>query len=161
MIASRHNLITYLDELFFILFFITINLVASRARENYDRESYNLNIKAKAAIARTENLLKQMIPEKNFEKLEARIPFLDRLQQVSILYSDICGFIAFSTDRHPQDIARILSQLFTKFEKYTIENKCYKVHTIGDCCVALGLQDVNKLMSLEPKFDKTSFENSE
>jgi class 3 adenylate cyclase len=83
-----------------------------------------------------------MIPEKVYENLQQGKPVLDNGKGVSVLYADICGFTAFSGKRHPQDIVRILSHLFSEFEKFTIECKCYKVHTIGDCYVALGVPDI-------------------
>lgn len=139
IIAAKKGLITFFDELFFILFFILINLVASSAREYFDRESYNLKIKAKAAIKRTQKLLKQMIPERVYSNLTEGKPVLDYFKDIPILFADICGFTAFSTNRLPQDIIKMLSKLFSSFEKYTIECNCYKVHTIGDCYVALGV----------------------
>lgn len=139
ILAARKGLITYFDQLFFIIFFIIINLVASRAREYFDRQTYKLILKAKASIQRTEKLLKQMIPEPVYRNLAKGQPILDYFENIPILYADICGFTAFSTHRFPQDIIRILSKLFTSFEKYTIENNSYKVHTIGDCYVALGV----------------------
>ena len=32
----------------------------------------------------------------------------------------------------------MLYEMFTRFDKMCVENKCYKVHTIGDCYVAMS-----------------------
>ena len=38
----------------------------------------------------------------------------------------------------------MLSDLFTEFDKICVNHKVYKVHTIGDCYVVMGLMNVHK-----------------
>lgn len=38
----------------------------------------------------------------------------------------------------------MLSKLFTKFDESCIENSVYKVHTIGDCYVAMGYGKIQR-----------------
>lgn len=35
----------------------------------------------------------------------------------------------------------MLSKLFTKFDQSALNNNIYKVHTIGDCYVAMGISN--------------------
>jgi hypothetical protein len=37
----------------------------------------------------------------------------------------------------------MLRSLFTEFDKECFENNVYKVYTIGDCYVILGMNDLN------------------
>lgn len=37
----------------------------------------------------------------------------------------------------------MLSNLFLKFDMKCKENKCFKVYTIGDCYVVLGVHNAN------------------
>ena len=59
---------------------------------------------------------------------------------MTILYADIVGFTAWSSERTPTDIVGMLSTLFTQFDKMCIEYSVYKVHTIGDCYVVMGFK---------------------
>ena len=147
MAQAQH--ISFFDEIFFIVFFLTINAIASFSREYYQRETYNLKIKVKTAIRRTGKLLEQMIPDHVYNKLVRGIPILDSLEDITILYADICGFTSYSETKEPVQIVKLLSKLFPKFEKRCIKNNCYKVHTIGDCYVALGLKDFDKANHIE------------
>ena len=38
----------------------------------------------------------------------------------------------------------MLRDLFTEFDKLCLQNDVYKLYTIGDCYVALGLVDANE-----------------
>jgi class 3 adenylate cyclase len=52
---------------------------------------------------------------------------------MTLLYVDIPGFVNFH-----KDVVRLLSRLFTRFDQLVIENKVYKVQTIGDCYIVMG-----------------------
>jgi class 3 adenylate cyclase len=57
---------------------------------------------------------------------------------VTLLFTDMCGFTAFSKERKPTEVVRMLSELFSKFDSLCLKHNVYKVHTIGDCYVILG-----------------------
>ena len=62
------------------------------------------------------------------------------------MYADIKGFTAYS-DKHkdnPRKVVMMLSQLFTQFDKETVQFNVYKVCTIGDCYVVMGCTDATK-----------------
>jgi len=50
----------------------------------------------------------------------------------------MCGFTAFSKERQPSEVVKLLSELFTRFDNLSLKHNVYKVHTIGDCYVILG-----------------------
>jgi phospholipid-transporting ATPase len=143
LFLSNQRHLNFFDQTFFVVFSLTINVLASLARYYYDRKNYNIKIKANAAINQNEKLLIQMIPQSVYEKLTSGIPVLDRLENITILYADICGFTSYSEKKSPMDIIKMLSKLFPEFEALSIEYNCYKVHTIGDCYVGLGLSNFN------------------
>ena len=68
---------------------------------------------------------------------------------VTIIYADICGFTAYSSNRNPKKVVSMLSKLFTNFDKKCAELQMYKVYTIGDCYVALGFLDKSTRMTPE------------
>jgi class 3 adenylate cyclase len=64
---------------------------------------------------------------------------VDELEDVTLLFTDMVGFTQFSNNvKNPKEVVKLLSELFTRFDKLCVENKVYKVHTIGDCYVIMG-----------------------
>ncbi len=67
----------------------------------------------------------------------------DRLDDVTILFADIAGFTAYSSSVQPSDVVNMLRTLFEKFDKMCLKHEVFKLYTIGDCYVILGLFDNN------------------
>ena len=57
---------------------------------------------------------------------------------VTLLFADIAGFTKYSAGVKPQDVVKMLKNLFTEFDKVCVKHKVYKVYTIGDCYVVMG-----------------------
>jgi class 3 adenylate cyclase len=68
----------------------------------------------------------------------------DEFDEVTILYADIKGFTDYSASVEPKDVVKMLSALFTKFDKVCVQFNLYKVYTIGDCYVVLSFIDATK-----------------
>ena len=100
-----------------------------------------LKLAAEKEINKTQQLLTHMMPPNALANLEEGTQVMDRLTQVTVMYADIVGFTAWSSIRSPREVVGMLSELFTRFDKQCIENNVYKVHTIGDCYVAMGYVD--------------------
>jgi hypothetical protein len=62
---------------------------------------------------------------------------------VTMLFADIVGFTAYSADKTPKEVVRMLSKLFTSFDKECNKLQLYKVYTIGDCYVVMSFLDGN------------------
>lgn len=52
---------------------------------------------------------------------------VDDFSDMTLLVVDIPNFSKFS-----KDVVKLLSRLFSRFDQITLENKVYKVQTIGD-----------------------------
>lgn len=57
--------------------------------------------------------------------------FKDKISDVTILFADIKGFTEYSSERAPEEVVRMLRNLFTEFDKLCVQHKLYKVYTIG------------------------------
>jgi magnesium-transporting ATPase (P-type)/class 3 adenylate cyclase len=126
------------EVVFSSCFFIAYIIATSYNIESNLRDNYLLKKFALEEIQKTEHLLVQMMPAHVLKNLEEEIIRTDRIIQVSILFADIVGFTAWSSCRNPQEVVEMLSGLFTKFDQMCLEFDIYKVHTIGDCYVAMG-----------------------
>ncbi|CAG9325761.1 unnamed protein product [Blepharisma stoltei] len=118
----------------FELFMISISYFLEKAL----RFNYALEDLAKKELEKTENLLKQMMPPHVYRNLKEDTTITDSLTQVTLLYADIVGFTEWSSYRTPDRVVGMLYELFSKFDMKCVEHKVYKVHTIGDCYVAMG-----------------------
>lgn len=79
-----------------------------------------------------------MVPPHAYEHLKAENSVIDKFFQVTLLYADIVGFTAWSSNRKPEEVVRMLNEMFTRFDQMCVSHSVYKVHTIGDCYVAMG-----------------------
>ena len=141
------TLMDSVEPTFFVVIFLVINMAASFVREAQDRKTFNLNKLATREIQNTENLLKQMMPAHVVKNLKNGIAPTDSYEKVTILYADIVGFTAWSSNRKPLEVVTMLSKLFTTFDHLCVKNHVYKVHTIGDCYVILGFADTGDRVS--------------
>jgi magnesium-transporting ATPase (P-type)/class 3 adenylate cyclase len=102
------------------------------------RTNSTLKAAANKELDKTEKLIKKMMPPHVVQKMKEESSFTDKIQHVTVLYADIVGFTAWSSTRSPEEIVGMLSELFTSFDKNCVKHNVYKVHTIGDCYVAMG-----------------------
>jgi class 3 adenylate cyclase len=55
---------------------------------------------------------------------------------VTVLFADIAGYTAMSTDVEPEAVMLLLHELFSKYDHLCTQYGIYKVETIGDCYMA-------------------------
>jgi len=61
---------------------------------------------------------------------------------VSVLQTDLVGFTAVARTLEPEDVLRMLNELFTEFDRLVGEHKIFKMETVGDAYIcATGLPD--------------------
>jgi phospholipid-translocating ATPase len=58
-----------------------------------------------------------------------------------MLFADIKGFTDYGNSHTPMEVVRMLSNLFTEFDKVCYKYDLYKLYTIGDCYVCMGFND--------------------
>lgn len=141
----RAGILQYRNWLLHILasiIFYCILLFTLHTREKKLRYFTILNKSAKKKLKKTEELLTQMMPKHVFESLKDHNSVTESISKVTIMYADIVGFTAWSSDKTPGEVVNMLSELFTEFDKKCLEFEVYKVHTIGDCYVAMGYTGV-------------------
>lgn len=63
----------------------------------------------------------------------------DFFQNVTILFADIVNFTKYSGSVTAIEVVNMLRELFTAFDKLALEFNVFKLYTIGDCYVVIGL----------------------
>jgi adenylate cyclase len=91
--------------------------------------------------ARSERLLLNVLPAEIAERLKAGESVIaDRASRVGVLFADIAGFTPLSETMPPEDVVRLLNEVFSIFDGLTEEHGLEKIKTIGDAyMVASGL----------------------
>lgn len=68
-----------------------------------------------------------------------KVNLSDHFSSVTFLFADIAGFTAYSSSVKPCSVVSMLRLLFTEFDKHCLHHNVFKVYTIGDCYVAMGM----------------------
>ena len=73
---------------------------------------------------------------------EEEKPIADLFPNCTVLFADIAGFTAWSSEREPEQVFTLLQTIFKSFDRICRKRDIFKVETIGDCYVAVtGLPD--------------------
>ncbi|XP_024943776.1 adenylate cyclase type 6 [Cephus cinctus] len=64
--------------------------------------------------------------------------YIQRHENVSILFADICGFTSLSDQCTAEELVRLLNELFARFDRLASEHHCLRIKLLGDCyyCVS-------------------------
>lgn len=94
--------------------------------------------------ARSEMLLSSMLPLSIANKLKdnPNATIADKYSDVSILFSDMVGFTAYSSDKPAEEVVATLNALFLGFDKLVDEYGLEKIKTVGDAYMVAGGLDI-------------------
>lgn len=161
-VLLRHYIITYTVYMF--TWFIVVSLLAEKFeyqiiqfilgqimysillavgihhREMIQRKSLNYERILNVEINKTNELISKLVPMHILNVIKNEKRQVDELDDVTLLYTDMVGFTAFSKGKvkEPREVVNLLSKLFSRFDQLCEDSKVYKVHTIGDCYVIMG-----------------------
>ncbi|XP_048005531.1 adenylyl cyclase 78C-like [Leguminivora glycinivorella] len=76
--------------------------------------------------------------EGDFQDQQFNNLYIQRHQNVSILYADIKGFTELSSKCSAEELVKLLNALFARFDRLASENHCLRIKLLGDCyfCVS-------------------------
>jgi class 3 adenylate cyclase len=58
----------------------------------------------------------------------------DLFPHTAIMFADVAGFTAWSSEREPVQVFQLLEALCREFDRTAKRSGVFKVETIGDCC---------------------------
>lgn len=90
---------------------------------------------------RSERLLLNVLPAPIAERLKSgESPIADRASEAGVLFADIVGFTPLSERMHPDELVRLLDEVFSLFDGLVEAHGLEKIKTVGDAyMVASGL----------------------
>jgi adenylate cyclase len=92
-----------------------------------------------AANQQNLELLLNILPEPIADRIRAGEGLIaDRHEDVSLLFADIVGFTAMSSTMDPEELVRLLDQVFGVFDALVDASDLEKVKTIGDAYMIVG-----------------------
>jgi adenylate cyclase len=92
-----------------------------------------------AANQQNLELLLNILPEPIADRIRAGEGLIaDRHDDVSLLFADIVGFTAMSSVMDPEELVRLLDQVFGVFDALVEASGLEKVKTIGDAYMIVG-----------------------
>ena len=140
--------ITSMLQFLYLLFIMMVHLYSTRVNQVRNISKHNLNIANSIKKTQQKTLVRYLLPihihHQFIENPSAKLELIENFNDVTILFADIKGFTDFSAHHPAHVVVNMLRDLFTEFDKLCLQNDVYKLYTIGDCYVALGLIDANE-----------------
>ncbi|KAL3937168.1 MAG: hypothetical protein SGBAC_007652 [Bacillariaceae sp.] len=65
-------------------------------------------------------------------------PLADLFPNTTVIFADIVGFTAWSSQREPSQVFVLLETIYNAFDKIAYRHGVFKVETVGDCYVAVA-----------------------
>lgn len=117
-------------------FMETRQCVAARIktqRENHQQERLLLSVLPRHVAMEMKSDIAGTPKDTMFHKI-----YIQRHENVSILFADICGFTTLSDQCTAEELVRLLSELFARFDRLAAEHHCLRIKLLGDCyyCVS-------------------------
>jgi class 3 adenylate cyclase len=89
--------------------------------------------------------IRNFLSENEGRKSKDEKPIADLFPNTTVMFADIAGFTAWSSQREPIQVFTLLQKVYQSFDKIAKKLGVFKVETIGDCYVAVtGLPDPQK-----------------
>ncbi|HOE05896.1 MAG TPA: adenylate/guanylate cyclase domain-containing protein [Bacteroidales bacterium] len=91
------------------------------------------NAKAERENARSESLLRNILPEAIIRQLKIKQETIaQKFDNTTILFADIAGFTPIAEKSRPEEVINFLNDIFTRFDNLTDKFGVEKIKTIGD-----------------------------
>jgi adenylate cyclase len=107
---------------------------------------------------KSERLILNVLPRHVADRLKAGETLIaDHIEDVSVLFSDLVGFTAFTATRSARDVVTVLNTIVTRFDELAMARQLEKIKTIGDAYLAAGgltkSSDDHVAAAIEMSFD--------
>lgn len=124
---------------FFAANILTTALMSFLALASYVRLRDRLTTELTLEKAKSDRLLRNVLPEQIAERLKAgERPIADRHDHVGVLFADIVNFTPLSETLTADELVGGLNRLFGDFDALAAEHGVDKIKTIGDAYMAIS-----------------------
>jgi len=124
---------------FFLVSAAIVGSFASYSLERSSRQRFLTATRLEEERRRSERLLLNILPEPIARRLKAgEEPIADQHAEATVLFADIVGFTAMTAGMAPEDLVRLLDDVFHEFDRIARDHGVEKVKTIGDACMMVA-----------------------
>lgn len=113
-----------------------------------DLSTFNNKRSLELKKAQSQNLVKYLLPNHILKQFlsnnNQRVVLTENIADATLLFADIAGFTEYSSKVEPEQVVNMLRNLFTEFDKKCLTQNVYKLYTIGDCYVVMGIVDITQ-----------------
>ena len=86
---------------------------------------------------KSESLLLNILPKTISERLkQGEDTIADEFETTSVLFTDLVGFTSYSERVSATELVNVLNEIFSEFDRLTVEHGLEKIKTIGDAYMA-------------------------
>ena len=133
---------------FYLISFFVLGLIAAYTLERFTRLLFLRERQLDDERARSEGLLRNILPTPVAQRLKGRSDGRDEGQddrvlaeqfaEVAVLFADLSGFTQRVSDMAPDDLIRTLDDLFSEMDRLADRHGLEKIKTIGDAYMAVA-----------------------
>ncbi|RMF68775.1 MAG: adenylate cyclase [Cyanobacteria bacterium J069] len=118
--------------------------------ERLQRAEFSARQALEAEQEKSERLLLNILPESVARQLKQdQRTIAEHFPEVTVLFADIVGFTELSAGVPPEDMVRLLNQVFSTFDHLAERHGLEKIKTIGDSYMVVGGLPVERADHLE------------
>lgn len=122
-----------------ILCAIAFGSIAAYFRERAARDEFLVRRELEVSRARVDQLLHSILPNEIVQRIQdGETAIADSLGEVSIVFADMAGFTNLARRLSPTDLIRMLSVVFSAFDRQAERFGVERIKTIGDAYMAIG-----------------------
>jgi class 3 adenylate cyclase len=123
----------------------TVQKIMEIAHMPLDENEESSSSRKKGTLLHPKHRLKNFLegaPSLGSDEFGLGKPIADLFPYTTVLFADIVGFTAWSSEREPEQVFTLLQTVYHAFDRVAKRRSVFKVETIGDCYVAVtGLPD--------------------
>ncbi|QQL44141.1 adenylate/guanylate cyclase domain-containing protein [Sulfuriroseicoccus oceanibius] len=118
---------------------IPASVAARRVSARYERRIEARERKIREERAKSDALLRNILPEKVADRLKAGDSVIaERHEDVAILFADLVGFTDLAGQMNAARLVPVLNEIFSGFDELADAHGVEKIKTIGDAYMACG-----------------------
>lgn len=122
-----------------ILCAISFGTISAYFRERTARTRFRIEKELERSRARIDDLLHSILPHEVVQRIHAgETAIADSLGEVGIVFADMAGFTTLVRKLSPTDLIRMLSTVFSEFDRQAEAHGVERIKTIGDAYMAIG-----------------------
>ncbi|MBI3192628.1 MAG: adenylate/guanylate cyclase domain-containing response regulator, partial [Pedosphaera parvula] len=108
-------------------------------KKRWHDQAQELLIEIAREKSRSEQLLLNILPKPIAERLKkGEKNIADSFPDVTVLFADLVGFTGLSVHVSPDEVVRLLNEIFPTFDLLAEKHGLEKIKTIGDCYMAVS-----------------------